>query len=290
MAKDLYEVLGVKRGATAEEIQRAYRRLVRKYHPDVSKEKNAQARFTEIQEAYDVLSDEKKREVYDRVGRAGTASPHYTWTNVAGRSGVEPDEFASVFDAFFGGSSPFERAPRRPRRRVHRQELHVSFMTAARGGNERVRVGTDAGERAIDVKIPAGIDDGATLRVSMDDPPGDVLLTVCVGAHPVFRRADDSLADLEFTLPLSIAEATLGATVEVPTLDGPVSLTVPPGTASGRKLRLRGKGIHPPGAPRGDLLALVRVVPPDGRRLSPEQVRALRELAGPPPRESGWGA
>jgi len=113
---------------------------------------------------------------------------------------------------------------------------------------------------------------------------------VCVGAHPVFRRADDSLADLEFTLPLSIAEATLGATVEVPTLDGPVSLTVPPGTASGRKLRLRGKGIHPPGAPRGDLLALVRVVPPDGRRLSPEQVRALRELAGPPPRESGWGA
>ena len=290
MAKDYYEVLGVERGATADDIQRAYRRLVRRYHPDVSKEKNAQQRFTEIQEAYDLLSDEKKRAMYDRVGRAGAGSPHYTWTNVAGRSGVEPDEFASAFDAFFGGSSPFERGPRRPRPRVHRQELHVSFMTASRGGTERVRVGTDAGERAIDVKVPAGIDDGATLRVAMTDPPGEVLLTVRVGMHPLFRRAEDSPADLELTLPLSIAEATLGATVEVPTLDGPVSLTVPPGTASGRKLRLRGKGIHPHGGQPGDLLALVRIVPPDGGRLSEDQSRVLTDLAGPPPRDPGWGA
>jgi len=284
---DYYEVLGVARDASGDEIQRAYRKLARKYHPDVNKEPNAQAKFTEAREAYDVLSDEEKRPLYDRAGHAGVgAGPHFTWSNVAGGPNagydIDSDEFGTVFDAFFGGGAPPGARPAppqpRPQRRVHREHLHLTFLTAARGGVENIRINIDGRDTRIDVTIPPGITDGAKLRVKPKDT-GDVLLTVHVGEHPLFRRLPDQPLDLELTLPLSIAEATFGGLVPVPTLDGSVTLTVPPATPSGAKLRLRGRGIKTVKSEPGDLLAVIRIVPPDPAELSPEQRKALEDAS-----------
>jgi len=285
--RDFYELLGVARGASAEDIQRAYRKLARKYHPDVNKEPDAQARFTEIQGAYDVLSDQQKRTLYDRAGHAGVgAGPHFTWSNVAGGPDagydIDSDEFGSIFDAFFGGGTPPGARPAptqpRPRRRVHREHLHLTFVTAARGGVENITVNIEGRDKHIDVTVPPGITDGAKLRVKLDDVV-DVLLTVHVGEHPLFRRVPDRPLDLELTLPLSIAEATFGASVPVPTLDGSVTLSVPPATSSGAKLRLRGRGINNGKDEPGDLLAVIRIVPPDPAELSAQQRKTLEEAS-----------
>lgn len=169
-------------------------------------------------------------------------------------------------------------------------ELPVSFMTAARGGTERLRVVEDGRTRTLEVAIPPGVSDGTRLRV------GDLMLRLRVGHHPLWRRSElpggpEQGLDLYLDLPLTLAEATLGATVAVPTLDGVVELTVPPGTSSGRKLRLRGRGLTDASGRRGDLYAIVRVVVPDGRTLSAEESAALRRVAerGPHPRAgSEW--
>lgn len=323
-SRDYYQVLGVSRSASADEIRKAYRRLARQHHPDVNKSADAAEKFTEVQEAYDVLSDEAKRRQYDQHGRVAEAAGapggvrpgRPGWSAGGPIDDVDLEDLGSMFDAFFGkgsmGSEAFASSARRgrPGRRPEPEprdvplDIDVDFMSAARGGTRQIRVGTGGRTRTIDVTIPRGVRDGVRLRVKGGAgpepggaPPRDLILTVRIAPHPVFRRADPGVdggthLDLLLSLPLTIAEATLGATVTVPTLDSPVELTVPPGTASGVKLRLKGRGIDD-GSGRGDLYAVVRIVPPDGRELSEAERAELLRIAsrGPGPRSGPeWSA
>lgn len=315
MAKrDYYQVLGVGKGATQDEIRKAYRKLARELHPDVNKAADASAKFAEVQEAYDTLSEPTKRKQYDQFGHTpprGSGDPggvHYQWNaGPGGRQDMDAEDLSSMFDAFFGGrGGGFAGAGKKSRRSgraappaadVSEHPLDITFMTAVRGGTEPLRLSVNGSTRTLDVTIPKGIATGAKLRVRGGAEIGDVILTVRVGAHPIFRRSELAHGaapeglDLYLDLPLTIAEATLGATVPTPTLDGSVELTVPPGTASGRKLRLRGRGIEDAQGRKGDLYAIVKVVPPDGTALSESEREVLQRISerGVSPREGqGW--
>ena len=307
MAKrDFYEVLGVSKGASQDEIRKAYRALARKLHPDVNKSGDAAKKFSEVQEAYDALSDEQKRKMYDQVGHAGAAGRagpggmHYNWST-GGRPDVDAEDMSSMFDAFFGGQGDMSgmggraRAGKRGRRAAPEpepteHELDVTFLTAVRGGTERVRMNVGGQAKTIDVTIPRGIANGTRLRVGADG--AELILVVRVGQHPVFRRTEvvqrglPEGLDLYLDLPLTIAEATLGATVTVPTLGAPIEVSVPPGTASGKKLRLRGKGIENAHGGAGDLYAIIKIVPPPSGSVTAQEGEMLRAIAerGPSPR------
>ncbi|MCH9057793.1 MAG: DnaJ domain-containing protein [Planctomycetes bacterium] len=292
-ADDYYKVLNVKRGATHEEIRTAYRRLARKYHPDVSDRRDAQARFTEIQEAYDVLSDDKKRRLYDAAGPAavgGPGRPHgnYTWSNVGGGQGVgvdfDLDDMGTMFETFFGGRGDFGRPRARPSRAARRKgrdlekSISIPFIRAVEGGTERVQVGRGASAATIDVKIPAGIAHGAKLRVAGKGEPGqdgtshgDLILIVSVQEHPLYRREHASPLNLHLDLPLTVEEALAGSRIVLPAPRSNVELTVPAGTSGGTTLRVRGRGIKAR-SERGDLLVHTRIVlprrDPDGKLIS----------------------
>lgn len=301
---DLYSVLGVARGASDDEIKKAYRKLARQYHPDVNKAPDAGAKFTQVQEAYDVLSDEKKRRYYDQFGvvpgsaaaDAGTPGPgpRTPWEG-GGRVRVDqmdmdPEELGSMFETFFGGrrgQDPFgvgSRGARGSRAGAQRtaepepleHELFLTFMGAARGGTEELKLNFDGKARTIEVNIPAGVRDRQQLRMRKGAGDRDLVLNIRVGGHPIFRREEGN--DLALELPLTIAEAVLGATVNVPTLDGSVELRVPPGTSSGSKLRLRGKGIQPAKGEPGDLYASVRVLVPKPDLLSEPEKQVIRDI------------
>jgi curved DNA-binding protein len=317
-SRDYYELLGVARDATADEIRKAFRKLARQYHPDVNKSPDAATRFAEINEAYEVLSDAQKRKAYDQFGHAGVGvgapgGGRATWTSTGGpggpggAGGFDVDDLGSIFEEMFGargGASPFggragspfggaagpRAAPPPQRGRDLRHEITVSFMTAARGGKEQLRLSGEGGAETISVTIPPGIESGAKLRVKgkgqpgmLNGPPGDLMLTVKVGNHPYFRREG---LDLMVDVPITIVEAVTGATVSVPLLEGTVDLKVPPGSSSGQKLRVRGKGLKGPGGKRGDFYAVIQIVAPTS--LSDEAMKAL-ENAGAElknPRES----
>ncbi len=303
--KDYYEVLGVDRGASADAIRKAYRGLAREFHPDVNKSADASTRFAEVQEAYDVLSDAEKRKAYDRFGHAGVGvgqgpggfggggwSAQYSGDPFGGA------DFTSAFEDLFGargGGSPFDRAapgvmpPRRGNDFQHM--LSVTFMTAALGGTEIIRIGKGSKPQTISVKIPAGIESGAQLRVrgkgaaGVDGgPSGDLRLTVEIGQHPWFRREG---LDVLINVPVTIAEATFGTTVTLPLLKGSVDLKIPPGAASGQKLRVKGKGMDDGKGGHGDFYAVVQVVAPT--ELTERGTRLLHELEPElqNPRDSG---
>ena len=326
--RDFYTVLGVSKTATADEIRAAYRKLARQYHPDVNKTPEASKLFNEVQQAYDVLSDPEKRALYDQYGDAearpgpqagGRAGPHVRWSTVGAPGGggygdFDPDDLGDIFEAMFGGSRNAgpgaggrTRAGGRARPRsaapqatpIHRHDVSITFMTAVRGGTEQLRLTADGSARTIEVTIPPGIDDGGQLRIRGAVGGEDLILTVKVGGHPIFRRGDPDGGpaasgkglNLWLDLPLTIAEATLGATVPVPTLEGAVQLTVPAGTPSGRKLRLKGRGVKNAKGESGDLYAIVKVVAPAGDELTPKQREALESIAakGPAPRaDPAW--
>ncbi len=325
MAKsnDYYTTLGVERTASEDDIRRAYRKLARQYHPDVNKDPEASKRFSEVTEAYDVLSDAEKRKEYDRFGRTGVGAGHApgggpggfggrtTWTNVGGGPGAASEvDFSEVFEQMFGGGagSPFgtargpaesgfgsraRQAQPRKGEDIH-HTLAVTFITAALGGAEQLRLGQGAGDgksETIDVKIPAGIESGAKLRIKgrghsgrEGGQRGDLLLTVHVGQHPHFRRQG---LDLLIDVPITIAEAALGVTVTVPLLKGTVQIKIAPGTSSGRKLRVPGKGIVNAKGEKGDFYAVVQIHAPE--QLSEQGQRLLEELSKElkNPRESG---
>ncbi len=279
-AKDYYELLGVERGASADAIRKAYRGLAREYHPDVSKSADASTRFAEVQEAYDVLSDAEKRKAYDRFGHAGVGvgqgpggfggggwSARYSGDPFGGA------DFTSVFEDLFGarggrhpfdGGAPGVMSPRRGSDLQH--TLNVTFMTAARGGTEDIRIGHGSKPQTISVKIPAAVESGTHLRVrgkgaagADGGPCGDLRLTVEVGQHPWFRREG---LDVLINVPVTIAEATFGTTVTLPLLKGSVDLKIPPGAASGQKLRVKDKGVDDGKGCRGDFYAVVQIVAP----------------------------
>jgi DnaJ-class molecular chaperone len=285
MARDYYETLGVARTATEDQIKSAYRKLARQYHPDRNPgDKEAAAKFKDIQQAYDVLSEPAKRKQYDQfgpdfermaaagAGGAGGAgfggNGPFTFNfggGGPGAGGMDPDMMQSIFEQMFGGGGPAPRAGRARGRRSRaaappqdvEQAISIDFLTAVHGG--ALEAQTLEGKQ-VTIKIPAGIDDGKTLRVrGQGVNGGDLLVRVHVGPHPYFRRDGH---DILLDLPLTIGEAVLGAKVDVPTLDGVVTLRVPPGTSSGQHLRVRGKGVPKPDGGRGDQLVEVKVVVP----------------------------
>lgn len=286
-SRDHYEVLGVSRSASAEEIRSAHRRLARQHHPDLNKEAGSAERFNEIQRAYEILSDPEKRKKYDQFGdaafdpAAGGGQGGTNWQE------MDPDSMRDIFgdifgDAFGGGSRRTRTRPPRPTAGPDRDfEISIGFATAALGGTEQLRLrGSDAVE-TIDVRIPAGVADGAKLRVrgrgepgQHGGPRGDLILTVRIGAHPWFTR--DGL-DLAVEIPITIAEAALGATIEVPLLQGSAHLKVPPGTSSGARLRLRGKGITDSKGKSGDLHAVIAIAAP--KDLSESDRASLTDLS-----------
>jgi DnaJ-class molecular chaperone len=306
MATDYYETLGVSRTATPDEIQKAYRKLARKYHPDMNPDDaTAKKKFQEVQAAFEVLSDEDKRKRFDQFGAdfesSGARSaggygggPQWRYTtssnpqtypfdveDLFGQGGVEEGGggFADLFRQF-GGSGRARRTTRAARGGDLKHALTVPFATSIIGGEAALSVQRQEGNiETIRVKIPAGIEDGKKIRLrgqgepgAGDGPAGDILLTIHVSPHPQFRRLGNRL---EVRVPVTLAEAASGAKVDVPTPQGTITLTVPPNTSSGKKLRIKGQGIKTD--PPGDLFAEIQIVLPEG--LTPEERQTLTEIS-----------
>lgn len=313
--RDFYDVLGVGRDADAQRIRKAYRRLARKHHPDLNPDDQAAAaRFREIGEAYEVLSDPARRRRYDALGAAGRrrAGPFPSeggWSSFANGGSPFPrtaggHDLSGVFSRIFGNGGPF-----RPGAANGPSRWDSAGWTPARGSggapgatapetpveirleevlSGAVRTLRSASGASFRVRIPAGVTDGTRLRVPTGDGPATI--RVRVADHPRFRRRGD---DLEVEVPVSFGEAALGGEIEVPTLEGPVRVRLPAGTAGRSGLRLRGRGLPRTGsAPvgagnpeRGDLVAQIRVVVPE--HLTPEQRDAARRFSGStkPPRD-----
>jgi len=300
MPRDPYEVLGVPRTATADQIREAHRKLAKKFHPDLNKTPEAATTFKEVQEAYDLLSDEAKRRRYDQFGHAGAAGggPGFGgggpgFGGAAPWGNVDPSTFEEIFGSFMGGGGRGGPGRRGPSAGGDLEsEITVDFMTAATGGVRHVSVQDGTDTVSLDVRIPAGIETGGTLRVRGKGSPGmgggpagDLVLQVRVAPHPWFRREG---LDIVVDVPISIAECALGTTVQVPLLEGTASLRVPPGTGSGKRLRLKGKGVQAKtGA--GDLYAVLRVEAP--KTLSDEDRAALERMKsteGDPRADAPW--
>lgn len=281
--KDYYATLGVARDASDEDIKKAYRKLARKFHPDVSKEKNAEERFKEVGEAYDTLKDPEKRAAYDRLGRHGRGEefrPGPDWSREYGDAFRDFDfgEAVDLGDVF----AHFGRSARRGARssfftagRDFEATAHISLEDAARGAEVELDLvvpeyradGTpERSNRRVRVRIPKGATDGDRLRVPGKGgaglggaPAGDLYLNIALHPHPLFKVAG---RDLYIELPLAPWEAALGAVVEVPTLSSKVRVTVPAGARAGQKLRIAGKGLPGPRGGHGDLFCVIQVVVP----------------------------
>jgi molecular chaperone DnaJ len=345
--RDYYEVLGVSRNASDDEVKKAFRRLAKQYHPDANKEQGAEARFIEINEAYEVLSDQQKRAAYDRYGHAATNG------NMGGAGFADFSSFGTdIFEMFFSGATGTQRRSGPQRGADLRYELTITFEEAVFGcqkeielprwescstckgsgaqpGTSKTRCSTCQGSgeirrvqqsifgqfvnvtvcdrcrgegsvittpcekcrgqgrvrnnRRVVVNIPAGVDDGINVRVTGEGEvssrggiPGNLYVVLTVKQHPYFKRQGN---DIEYELPISFAQAALGAEVEVPTVDGKSTLLkIPAGTQSGRSFRLKGMGVpvvH--STARGDEHVVVKLVTPTN--LTPEEKRLFDELA-----------
>jgi curved DNA-binding protein len=257
--KDYYEILGVTRGASPDEVKRAYRKLARKYHPDVSKEKNAEDKFKEVQEAYEVLKDPDKRAAYDQLGREFRAGQQFRRPNDweqrfhtgGGAQGFSDlNGFSDFFSSLFGSSNGTAQPD------AEAGTLEVSAEEAYAGTRRRVTISEQGRPRTVDVQIPAGVADGQALRIGGAGRQS-LLLRVKIQPHALFSLQGK---DVTVELPLAPWEAALGAKVTVPTLGGSVELTIPAGAQSGQKLRLRGRGL--PGSPAGDQFVILKMVTP----------------------------
>ena len=290
--KDFYDLLGVAKDASADDIKKAYRKLALQYHPDRNPDKDGEERFKEIGEAYSVLKDTEKRAEYDklregmRYGFGGGGPGGFRVTDFGFGEEFDVDELLRQIFSGSGGISGFGpfgfgRVQTRARRgRDVETEVALSFDEAMSGTERKVRIDFPSGRRDVTVRIPPGVADGARIRArargehgSEGGEAGDLFVRVKVAPHPFFGRKGN---DLTLTLPITFAEAALGAEVKVPTLNGPVKLKIPAGTSSGRTFRIRGRGIERAGS-KGDILATVQVAVPS--KLSKKQRELVEELA-----------
>jgi curved DNA-binding protein len=295
--KDYYEVLGVPRDADQDTIRRAYRRLARKYHPDLNSDVDAEDRFKELGEAYEALSDPDKRERYDRLGANWRAqeqeAPDTNFEEFFSRQGFGGNdvrvEFGDdLFERLFGGrpgGGPGGWASG-PLRGIDREALlELSLEDALEGGRRRLTLD----EREIDVNFPAGVRDGQLIRLAGQGgpgrdggPPGDLYLRISLKPHPRFRRRGED--DLDVDVEITPWQAALGATVPVQTPTGTAQVRVPAGSSSGRRLRLRGRGLPKSGVGSGDLHAIVKITVP--KQLSDRERELYEQLAESSPREA----
>jgi curved DNA-binding protein len=268
--KDYYKILGVDRKAGDDEIKKAYRKLARKYHPDVSKEANAKEKFQDVSEAYETLRDKEKRAAYDSLGsgfRQGQDfRPPPDWFDRFGGGGRAEDLHGVDLGELFESMGLFGRAGRRSRRSFAGEDFEIPVrltLEEAASGTERT-VQLDG--RPFTARIPRGATDGQRLRLrgkggpgANGGPAGDLYLQIVLEPHPFFRASGH---DLDIDVPLAPWEAALGAEVEIPTLEGRVTMKVPAGSKAGQKLRLGGKGLPKPGGGAGDLYAVLGIAVP----------------------------
>lgn len=337
MAKDFYKILGVSRTADEKEIKRAYRKMARQYHPDANKGKDAEQRFKEINEAYQVLSDSEKRALYDQFGedydKVGQGAPPpgagggypgggFSYQSsggginfedllnqarrqqaaAGGHAGAEEADIGDLFSSFFGGrgqrssrgtGSPF-RGRSRPRKGQDiEQPMEISLRESINGATRALQLVLSdpltgqQHQRNVTVKIPAGVREGARVRIKGQGGPGerggengDLYLKIRIKPHPFWKREGDNL---HCELPISFGEAALGAVVDVPTIDSSVKMRIPAGTQSGQVFRLSGRGVpRPPqaaknGAKNGDLFVKVHIATP--KNLSAQETELIRELS-----------
>jgi curved DNA-binding protein len=270
--RDYYEILGVTRGADADEVKRAYRKLARKFHPDVSKEKNAEEKFKEVQEAYEVLRDADKRAAYDQLGRdfrnGQQFRPPPDWSQRFGNSGGQRfsdlNGFSDFFSSLFGGSGA--GGGNAGQTDADAGHLDVTVEEAFAGTKRRVALNEHGRQRQVDVQIPAGVTEGQPLRIPSLGGRSSLIFRIRLRPHHLYEVTGK---DVQIELPLAPWEAALGAKVAVPTLGGTVELTVPAGAQSGQKLRLRGRGF--PGNPAGDQMVTIRLVTPAAQSASQKE-------------------
>jgi DnaJ-class molecular chaperone len=283
MAKDPYSILGVARGANEKEIKSAYRKLAKELHPDANKDNpKATDRFSEVTQAYDLLSDKDKRAQFDRgeidmdgnptmpFGYGGGPGGARGGFRAEGFPGGEAVDLGDIFEGLFGGRTGGmgggmggARPRAAPRGANVQYRLRVSLTDAARLADQRI---TLSDGKTIDLKLPKGVEDGTQMRLSGkgEQGPGgagDALVTITIAPHPFFRRDGD---DLRLDLPVTLDEAVHGAKVKAPTAEGPVMLSIPAGTSSGKVLRLKGKGFTRKDGTRGDQLVTIEIVLPEG--------------------------
>lgn len=319
---DYYNVLGVKRDASQEDIQRAYRTAARTFHPDVNKDPEAQKKFQQAQEAYEVLKDAERRKRYDQLGADYKPGQEFRpppgWggngrrgpggggggggaggfrVNFGGDGGPESafngSNFSEFFESLFGGGGGFDpfseggmpggqgrgsarsarrhAEPRGPRRGIDAEaEMMITLLDAAQRATRRVSLTDSSGQsRTLDVKIPAGVTDGTTIRLAGQGgpgtnggPAGDLLLRIRIAPDPRFRTEPADPFTLIAAVPIAPWEAALGAKVPLRTIDSEIVITIPPGTSSGQRMRIRGQGLPNKSGDRGDLIAEIRIVVP----------------------------
>jgi curved DNA-binding protein len=306
--KDYYKTLGVERTATSDDIKSAYRKLARKYHPDVSKEPQAEARFKEIGEAYGVLHDTEKRAAYDQLGNRWREGQEFTpppeWGagfefTQGGASTTEAADFSDFFSSLFGNFSR-QAESAHARGGDHHAKIFISLEDAFHGGTHTITLRAPQvnaqghvvlRERSLNVQIPKGIRESQHIRLAGQGAPGikgatpgDLYLEIHFHPHPLYQVQG---RDLSLSLPIAPWEAALGATVKAPTLTGVVEVKIPPGSQSARKLRLKGRGI--PGEPAGDLYLVLDVVLPKADTEQAQQIyhTMARELAFNPRKALG---
>jgi len=298
MSEDLYQTLGVNRQSDKDEIQKAYRKLARKYHPDMNlNDDKARDKFKRVQEAYDVLSDPEKRAAYDRYGadfekiRSSGFNPAAAGAGGASFEGLDLEQifggarggggFQNGFSDFFeqlmgagaagggrpGGGARRTRAAQPTPGENIRYELRIPLKKSLVGGQHEFYLPGDGGRQKIAISVPPGIESGSKMRLrgkgyasASGGPAGDLILVILVDDHPLIRRQGNNLM---VTLPVTFSEATLGAKVEVPTPKGTLMVTVPAGSSGGRRLRLKGQGIATATGPAGDILIELQIALPD---------------------------
>ena len=275
--RDYYDVLGVKKGASDNDIKKAYRKLARKYHPDVNpKDKAAEAKFKEISEAYDVLGDKEKRKKYDHLGHQAFSSgfdpsgayahygPGFRGFNTAdpfARSGF--NSFEDIFGEIFGKRRQQARSREMRKGEDIQHTLEIDFVSAVKGTTRVI----DLNSERVSVKIPMGVKEGSKIRLAgkgkpgrYGGPSGDLYIVIKVLPHPHFQRKGD---DIYLEVPITIYEAVSGGMIDVPTIDGKTTMRLPAGTQSGQKFRLKEKGVsHLRGKGRGDQYVTIKIIVP----------------------------
>lgn len=310
MAQDFYQLLEVGKTASQDEIQKAYRRLARKYHPDLNPDdKSAQQKFKDIQNAYDVLNDPEKRRMYDQFGPEfhrmggdpyGGGRGPVDYEQYFGK-GAESDpqggfgfgSLEELFKQFGGGGAGWtggrgrgQSAPSATAGTDLRAELAVPFQTAVLGGSASLNAVRGGKEETIKIKIPPGVSSGKKMRLrgqgnpgTHGGPPGDLIVLLHVAPHPHFRRNGNNL---ELSLPITLKEAIMGTTVDIPTPNGTVALKIPPGSSGGRRLRVKGHGVLSSSGPPGDLIVELQIRLPeqllDSEKRSVDLLNAVDQL------------